>query len=523
MADQVGSSARFASLATTLTLGIGSSSMTGLFAELGPCGVDYFGNVYSNPYSWTNVSNVLFIDQPSQVGFSYSQPIPAYEDDGQVIALPENICPGDIREPSSCGTYSNPDVELVANSTLNAAPAFWKTLQGFMGAFPQYSENGLNIATESYGGRYGPVFGAFIERQNDLDIPGAKKIELKSLLVGNGWFDPLTQYQAFYNFTVSPGNTYDYSPFNTTTEATVYENLYGSGMCLDRLKDCKISGLDSVCAEADEFCMENVEDVFHDVLSRDVYDVRELDPDPFPYKFYVDYLNTPKVQEAIGAYTNFSTFSRVVNQAFSRTGDDARGVDAIEDTRFLLRRNVTVALYAGDADFDCNWIGGEAIAEAVGAPGFDESGYTNLTTSDWLVHGQVKQAGRFSFTRIFESGHMVPFYQPLASLELFDRAINGLDIVTGLQAVDALYSTSGTRKSLYREGNGTMQWESIPRNLTYEVATHKPGQPWQAAQEPTEPADADYSKSYPFQNNAIVEDRNVWQLLVQYFMYLFSS
>jgi carboxypeptidase C (cathepsin A) len=34
----------------------------------------------------------------------------------------------------------------------------WKTLQGFMGAFPDYSRNGFNFATESYGGHYAPVF-----------------------------------------------------------------------------------------------------------------------------------------------------------------------------------------------------------------------------------------------------------------------------------------------------------------------------------------------------------------------------
>jgi carboxypeptidase C (cathepsin A) len=34
----------------------------------------------------------------------------------------------------------------------------WKTLQGFMGAFPQYSANGVHFATESYGGHYGPLF-----------------------------------------------------------------------------------------------------------------------------------------------------------------------------------------------------------------------------------------------------------------------------------------------------------------------------------------------------------------------------
>ena len=41
--------------------GPGSSSMLGLWQELGPCGVDYKGNVYSNPWSWTNVSNFLYV------------------------------------------------------------------------------------------------------------------------------------------------------------------------------------------------------------------------------------------------------------------------------------------------------------------------------------------------------------------------------------------------------------------------------------------------------------------------------
>lgn len=291
-------------------------------------------------------------------------------------------------------------------------------------------------------------------------------------------------YQAFYNFTVSPGNTYDYRPFNGSVEALLFNNLYGAGNCLDRLKDCKAGGVDAVCQEADAFCADQVEDIYDSYLGRDEYDIRELTPDPFPYMFFSQYLQTPAVQQAIGAFTNHSD-NGVVWKAFRNTGDDAREVSTIEDMRYLLERNVTVAIYAGDADFNCNWLGNEAVATEVDAPGFGSAGYTDLQTTsdddagDVEVHGQVKQAGRFSFTRVFESGHMVPFYQPAAALALFRRAIGGRDVATGRETAEPGYRTKGPARSTYRNGQATMQWEVVPANATYNVTTHRPGAPWQ--------------------------------------------
>lgn len=167
--------------------GPGSSSMIGLFQELGPCFVDINGNPYNNPYSWSAASNMLFIDQPTQVGFSYSIPVPGSKSStasSSFTVLPNDTCPPTAAQ---CGTFSKPDLSLTANSTAAAAPNFWKTLQGFMGAFPQYSRSSFHFTTESYGGHYGPVFNEYIEQQNAKNIPGAKKINLQSVLIGNGW------------------------------------------------------------------------------------------------------------------------------------------------------------------------------------------------------------------------------------------------------------------------------------------------------------------------------------------------
>ncbi|KAF2130341.1 carboxypeptidase S1 [Dothidotthia symphoricarpi CBS 119687] len=455
--------------------GPGSSSMIGLFQELGPCGVGPDLKPFNNPYSWSNASNMLFIDEPTTVGFSYSIPIPGYKDDGGfIVELPNATCPDYAQSYGSCGTYSKSDLTLTANTTAGAAPDMWKTLQGFMGAFPDYARSGFSFATESYGGHYGPIFNAYFLDQNAKNITGAHKIDLENVLIGNGWFDPLIQYQAYYNYSVFPGNTYDYDPYNETVKAEWYNNLYGKGNCVDQTKQCYATGVNSVCAQADNFCYSKVENMYDIYSGRDEYDMRYLTPDPFPYSFYVQYLNTPEVQTAIGAYQNFSESSGTVSSAFGNTGDDDRESGTIEACRQLLDAGVQVMLYYGDADYNCNWLGGQVVAREIDAAGYSTAGFVNISTSDDIVHGQVKQSGLFSFLRIYESGHEVPFYQPLAALEIFERALKQLDIATGKEKVEGGYKTNGTATSTYREGNSTLQFEVTPSNATYNTALNAP-------------------------------------------------
>jgi len=315
---------------------------------------------------------------------------------------------------------------------------------------------------------------AYFLDQNEKNITGAHKIDLENVLIGNGWFDPLLHYQAFYNYSVFPGNTYDYDPFNASVKAEWYNNLYGEGNCYDQIKQCYATGENAVCGRADSFCADKVESMYGKYSGRDEYDMRYLVPDPFPYSYYVDYLNTPEVQKAIGAYQNFSISSRIVSTAFAYTGDDGRESGTIEACQKLLAAGVQVMLYYGDADYNCNWLGGQGVADEIAAPGYDTAGFVNITTSDNVVHGQVKQSGLFSFVRVYESGHEVPFYQPLASLEIFERALKQVDIATGERAVDAGYKTDGTPTSTYRGGNATIQFEVTPENATYNTVLNAP-------------------------------------------------
>lgn len=50
-------------------------------------------------------------------------------------------------------------------------------------------------------------------------------------------------------------------------------------------------------------------------------------------------------------------------------------------------------------------------------------------------YGKVREHGNFSFAVVYDAGHFVPADKPDLALELFRRAISGLDISTGLLPV----------------------------------------------------------------------------------------
>jgi hypothetical protein len=75
---------------------------------------------------------------------------------------------------------------------------------------------------------------------------------------------------------------------------------------------------------------------------------------------------------------------------------------------------------------------------------------------------------------LIQNSHEVPFYSPVASLEIFSRAINGKDIATGKFKPSESYLTKGTKDSTFREGNSTIQFEVLPASTTYNTTTNAP-------------------------------------------------
>jgi hypothetical protein len=97
-------------------------------------------------------------------------------------------------------------------------------------------------------------------------------------------------------------------------------------------------------------------------------------------------------------------------------------------------------------------LGGEALSLQINSTlsaGFAKAGYANLVNSAGTTGGVVRQFGSFSFTRVFDAGHQVPFYAPQTSYDIFYRTMFGKDVATGKVAASTTYSTTGPSSSFH--------------------------------------------------------------------------
>ena len=136
--------------------GPGCSSLGGMFTELGPFVVDASMNVSLNPWSWNKIANVIFVEQPAGVGFSF---------------------------PNAPANDS-----ITAEDTVEA-------LYAFSDAHPELKGRPFYIAGESYGGHYVPNTALALQQANAAKAADAK-INLVGFAVGNGYADWALDFNA---------------------------------------------------------------------------------------------------------------------------------------------------------------------------------------------------------------------------------------------------------------------------------------------------------------------------------------
>ncbi|KAL2927055.1 Serine carboxypeptidase-like 20 [Bienertia sinuspersici] len=136
--------------------GPGCSSFDGFIYEHGPFNFqagktkNSLPLLHLNPYSWSKVSNIIYLDSPTGVGLSYSDNQTTYQT-------------GDLQTARDTHTF---------------------LLQWFR-QFPEFIKNHFYVAGESYGGIYVPTLAAKLaEGLNDKKV--SPIINFKGYMIGNG-------------------------------------------------------------------------------------------------------------------------------------------------------------------------------------------------------------------------------------------------------------------------------------------------------------------------------------------------
>ncbi|KAF8802183.1 serine carboxypeptidase [Phlegmacium glaucopus] len=378
--------------------GPGSSSMIGLLQEHGPCRItnDTF-SVTLNPYSWNNEANILYIDQPVGVGFSH----------------------GDLK----------------VGTSQKAAADIWTFMQIFLSddKFAKYSQRKLAIWTESYGGHYAPAFATHFLAQNAAIAAGeilGIHLNLQVLGIGNGLTDPLVQYPGYLSYAAT--NPYHRLVSQSDIDQAKKDWSTPVTGCKDQITACNNAGSNSVCSAAQSYCNNKILGSLSG--DYDVYFVLAEDPDFYPPALD-SYLNN--VAPKIGAEVRWSIANLDVYANFAKTGDWMR--NSRPDLEALINAGIRTVIYDGDADYILNYQGVEAMVDALDTK-FTKT-YKGQIFQPYNVTGhltgQFKNAGTFSYVRVYGAGHEVPAYKH-GKLAYGQAAAQ---IFTQIMGDESLYST----------------------------------------------------------------------------------
>lgn len=138
--------------------GPGTSSILGMLQEHGPFLINASGGLMRNPFAWTKQANLLILESPGGVGYSYCQAM-------------------------TCGGSCN-------NTDVSTARAARAAIQDFFATkFPELQRNSFYITGESYAGVYIPTLTLEI-------LDHAPEVNIKGIAVGDPCTDNTLQKQS---------------------------------------------------------------------------------------------------------------------------------------------------------------------------------------------------------------------------------------------------------------------------------------------------------------------------------------
>lgn len=406
-----------APLTLWLNGGPGCSSVGGgMLSELGPFYPTPNGrHLLKNPYSWNKVSNMLFLESPAGVGFSYSNTTDDYRTGDQQTAQDSYIF-----------------------------------LLRFFEQYPQYSSNKFYISGESYAGHYVPQLAVAILEGNK--VVSNKKINFRGMAVGNAWTDAAADNfgAIFYQWThalISDASFNGVVNKCNLSAMLVDDDAFhgvlktvGTGSSVEPLGSNSVDECNKYVRDANNDMGDiNIYDIYADICvsAHAQAEIRQLakklsqSPSSRPllktsYDPCVDdevevYLNRPEVQKALHANTTLLPWRWTDCSDVLNYSDDDVLLSILPLYHTLLESGIEILIFSGDID---------AIVPVAGTRVWINTLPLNITevwrpwTFENQVGGYVTVYDKLTFSTVRGAGHMVPYTQPARALHLFQSFIN---------------------------------------------------------------------------------------------------
>jgi len=396
--------------------GPGCSSMGGLFTEVGPFIVnDDSKTLRLNPYSWNKVANVLFLESPFEVGFSYST---GYSDE-------------------------HTD-DTTARENLLA-------LKSFMDKFPQYRNNSLYLAGESYAGVYLPTLGVLADADESLNLRG--------IAIGNGYLDAakLMKSLVFFYYhhgfagksswdRMSKGCCNDLPPSPGTCPEEAFSEFDCQVALMDVLSLLHEPGLNpyniyAKCARSDK--VEGISGVENrEVVDRALQvnflkssgpfqifngseEIVGRQPPCLDDRVVINYMNDRAVREAIHIPERLKDWELCTRLNYTVDYPVRPGGLRPEMKKLIeSKRKLSMLVYNGDVDSVCNFLGDEWFVDDLGRKVISDY---SMWKVDKQVAGWVKQYDGITFATVRGSGHMVPGDRPRQALKMIETFLGASD------------------------------------------------------------------------------------------------
>eukprot|EP00878_Enallax_costatus_P000305 GHUV01000378.1.p1 GENE.GHUV01000378.1~~GHUV01000378.1.p1 ORF type:complete len:521 (+),score=122.91 GHUV01000378.1:129-1565(+) len=360
-----------------MTGGPGCSSEIAIFYENGPYTLTHNMTLADNPYGWDKHASVIYVDQPINTGYSWSD---------------------DPRDDVS-GEHQ------VAEDMLDF-------LQEFFEARPHQANRDFFISGESYAGHYCPAVANRVYRASELGE--GPPINLKGIAIGNGLTQPATQFGAYADYALQE---------KIISQSTHDGIMWWYPLCRWGANFCSQHKWSWFCGLTLQYCQMTVfQRILMSAPGINFYDIRKMCEGPLCYDFSdADaFLNSAAVRKALGVGdTQWQECNMLVNSQFY--GDFMR--DFSHKLVPLLEDNIRVMIYAGDRDLICNWLGNRRWVDQLEWEG--QEGWAQAEDKPWAVRGkqvgEVTNYDTLTFVKVFEAGHMVPMDQPAAALDMITR------------------------------------------------------------------------------------------------------